>query len=151
MVPEDKCKKRRDYMREYVKRPDVREKRKLYMREYRKRLDVHERLKGSYLRYYYKNREKIREKRKSVKTYKYKKPWQNLANVRAYNLRKKQRIPIWADLYEIKMFYKNCPIGHHVDHVVPLCSSIVCGLHVINNLQYLRASENLKKSNSFSI
>jgi hypothetical protein len=57
--------------------------------------------------------------------------------------------PAWANLYEIEQFYNNCPEGFHVDHIIPLAGKLVCGLHVLTNLQYLPAKENLTKSNKF--
>lgn len=55
--------------------------------------------------------------------------------------------PAWADLSKIKEIYKSCPTGYHVDHIIPLSSDLVCGLHVDNNLRIISAQENLQKSN----
>lgn len=62
---------------------------------------------------------------------------------------KLKRMPSWADKEAIAEFYRNCPPGYHVDHIIPLRGKNVCGLHVIENLQYLPAKENLSKGNKF--
>lgn len=62
-----------------------------------------------------------------------------------------QAVPSWANLQEITDFYNNCPVGHHVDHIIPLVHEKVCGLHVLDNLQYLLAEANLSKSNKFEV
>lgn len=62
---------------------------------------------------------------------------------------KLQRTPKWADLNKIKEIYSNCPLGHHVDHIIPLQGDTVSGLHVENNLQYLLPKDNLSKGNKF--
>ena len=60
-----------------------------------------------------------------------------------------QRLPVWSDKEAIKQFYLNCPAGYHVDHIIPLRGKEVSGLHVLENLQYLPAVDNIKKSNKF--
>ena len=42
----------------------------------------------------------------------------------------------------VKIFYENCSIGSHVDHIRPLAKG---GIHHINNLQYLSQADNLTK------
>lgn len=68
---------------------------------------------------------------------------------RKYIADKGKRTPAWADLKAIVDFYKKCPIGLHVDHIYPLRGKFVSGLHVVENLQYLSATENMRKNNRF--
>lgn len=63
---------------------------------------------------------------------------------------KLQATPLWVDKEKIKQVYLSCPPGHHVDHIIPLNNSLVCGLHVHNNLQCIPAKDNLEKSNIFN-
>lgn len=65
---------------------------------------------------------------------------------------KLKRTPKWLtdkDWEKISLFYANCPKGYHVDHDAPLRGTLVSGLHVLENLQYLPMKENLQKSNKF--
>lgn len=57
--------------------------------------------------------------------------------------------PPWADLKAINEFYKNCPKGMHVDHIIPLQGRNVWGFHILENLQYLTPEENIRKNNKF--
>lgn len=67
---------------------------------------------------------------------------------KTYAKRVKSRIPNWQCASEIKNYYiKSRFLGFEVDHIVPITSDIVCGLHCVDNFQLLTRQENASKSN----
>lgn len=67
---------------------------------------------------------------------------------------KKNAFVSWADKHKIKSLYKEARsltlltgIQHHVDHIYPLVSPLVSGLHCEANLRVIPYYENLSKSN----
>lgn len=65
-----------------------------------------------------------------------------------------QAIPPWANLDEIKHFYRwareateATGIEFQVDHIYPLQSDVVCGLHCWDNLMLRTATSNKSKGN----
>ena len=76
----------------------------------------------------------------------------------AKQARRRACLAIWADEEKIKAIYaearrltKETGIKHAVDHVIPIKSRLVCGLHVESNLAVLPALENGRKKNKFEI
>lgn len=62
--------------------------------------------------------------------------------------------PLWACKKTIESVYAEANrlsidtgIVHHVDHIIPLRSPLVCGLHVQGNLRAIPAVDNLRKGN----
>lgn len=65
-----------------------------------------------------------------------------------------QATPAWATAVKIKAIYRSARdislatgTVHHADHVVPLQSELVCGLHNEFNLMVIPAGPNLSKGN----
>ena len=73
-----------------------------------------------------------------------------------YKAAKLRAIPKWADMEKIDSFYISSEamgmlIGewYEVDHIVPLQSEFVCGLHCEYNLQVLPKAANASKGNRY--
>lgn len=117
-------------------------------KEARKYRAVHpEKVREGQKRWYYDNHAKIREYHS---TYRKSHPEINRVSASKRRVSVKQRTPIWANTQEIKDFYKICPEGLVVDHIIPLKGSNVSGLHVLSNLRYVTFEENAKKWRYFN-
>lgn len=85
---------------------------------------------------------------------------ENTAKFRAITAKrrafKKSSTPAWANEAYIEIFYQmrdeeaaRLGVQVDVDHIVPLVSDIVCGLHCEHNLQLLVSKDNRAKSNKW--
>jgi hypothetical protein len=116
--------------------------------------------------WYEQNFERVREKnrhwrekntaqnRELVRRWSKQNPDKIRANLNRRRAMKKQAVPPWADQAAINAIYaeairleKEMGIKYHVDHIYPLQSDYMCGLHVETNLQILTEKQNKKKSN----
>ena len=77
---------------------------------------------------------------------------QQRINHKAIRRGKTPHMPAWANKEKIAALYKEAKEkGLTVDHIVPLSSRLVCGLHCEQNMQLLSAEDNRKKGNSFPV
>ncbi len=129
---------KKDRHSEWVKanRPKVRDYHREYQREYRAADPERERERG-------------RKWRKNNLD-------KDCAKVARRKASKLQATPKWANDFFIKEIYHLAKIRTkimgfkwEVDHIVPLRSKLVCGLHVENNLQVIPESKNRSKSNHY--
>lgn len=136
-------KKLNEYHKEYYlnNKDNIKEYSKLY------RLNNKDKVKESKRLSRLKNKDKVKE---TKRLYHLKKPHiKNTANAKR-RASKINATPKFSNPEKIKLIYKNCPKGFHVDHIIPLNSKFVCGLHVEWNLQYLTQSANSFKSNKLN-
>lgn len=76
------------------------------------------------------------------------------ANIGKRNAARLRAIPSWADPRETQRIYDEAAkmrratgLPYEVDHIVPLQSKRVCGLHWSGNLQIILKAENISKHN----
>lgn len=100
------------------------------------------------------NKEKVKTK---TKKYYHKNATYYKTRARIRDKRIKRAVPSWINLVELQKFYtestkltQETGIRYHVDHICPLKSDIVCGLHVPWNLQVITAKENLSLRNKWN-
>lgn len=133
-----------------------------YFTEYNQREDVKEKKNEWYL----KNREKVIETAATRPAHvkrEYQDAWKERnivwvrADTKARRRKHREATPSWLtrkQKSEIRQMYqvaitltKTTGEQYVVDHIIPLRSDIVCGLHVPWNLRVITQEENLKKSN----
>ena len=138
-----------------AKRYRIKNKEKLRARNKAWRSANPERARRAALNWKAKNRERTRElSRKSASEWKKTNKAKARAHEAAREAAKRNATPLWAEQSKIQAFYAEAAemtadLGtlHHVDHIVPLNSRIVCGLHWEVNLQVLPFRENIAKGN----
>jgi hypothetical protein len=78
----------------------------------------------------------------------------NKGKVASYTAKRRAQerlaVPAWTNEEAVQNVYEEAArLGLEVDHIVPLVSKIVCGLHCPANFQLLPKRQNASKSNRF--
>lgn len=105
---------------------------------------------------YEKRRQNVEHKKKLDYDYGQRFPEKIAAKAAKRRAQRLQATPSWASQKYIACFYQMAKDEEirtgrkvHVDHIVPLKSKLVCGLHCEDNLQLLFDTDNMHKFNSW--
>lgn len=150
-LPVDVRKKKVEAVREY--KALYPEKVKLVQDRCRERPDAKRKRLERQKRYSDTNKEKLSEKNRS---YRKRHKSKMSAKSSARRASKLLATPQWADQQKILEFYAASQLlsmltgeWFNVDHIVPLVSDKVCGLHCEYNLRVITRDENLRKGNRY--
>lgn len=90
----------------------------------------------------------------SVLKYRMKNPHLERSRVRERQASQLKATPKWSNRFFVQEAYHLAELRNritgiewHVDHIVPLKSKIVCGLHAHTNIQVIPAKQNMSKGN----
>lgn len=119
-----------DYKKEYYKIDYVKDRESKRLKEFSRKNKKHLQ---EYRREYY-SRPEVKVKK-------------NINSINSQR-RQRERIPSWESIENIKNYYLESRVkGLEVDHIVPINSDLVCGLHCVDNFQMLTREENASKGN----
>lgn len=132
-----------EFTKHKVKKDGLRSNCKFCMKQY---LAIYREINKARIAEHKKQYQKATPEKSTVKT----------AKRRAVKLKATPKCLIEEDFIKIEELYKEAQNmksstgkEYHVDHIVPLQSENVCGLHVPCNLRIILAFENLSKNNKF--
>ena len=141
----DAVDKRADYFAKYNKREDVKDRKNEWYQENREQVIAAASTRPAHILREYRNAWKVNNKT------------QIRADTKARRRKHRYATPPWLtrkqkseirQLYQIAITMTQTTGEQYVvDHIVPLRSDVVCGLHVAWNLRVITQEENLKKSN----
>lgn len=119
-----------DYKKEYYKIDYVKEREAKRLKDFSKR-----------------NKKQLQEYRREYYSRPEVKVKKNINSINSQR-RQRERIPSWEKTENIKYYYMESRAkGLEVDHIVPINSDLVCGLHCVDNFQMLTREENASKGN----